>query len=415
MSSGAVATSIVGVLALSHSSLAPPGSARSLPRAVTVSSACDASPRYAAPLLQTAPGLQRAPMNLRMAAEGSVLTSTLGRLWPNTLCKFWGLHAAALAAAAASLATLSSSWLPLPLVGANAVLAVLLYRSQEDFGTVLGALAGFYFSAHAALLWLAPAALTSLLARVAPPLAALASAVFIGRLRLWCSALALGGFIFSLKASLKDRLFSNQDGSMRQLGGVAAAAGSDAVSSLPTIAFLNTEAGAKIGAKVGASLDLAAEEAKAAGRVLRIVDLSAGPPEDALRDFGVEHRAFRVLVCGGDGTAAWVLGAIERSGLTGWDGAPYRPAVALLPLGTGNDLARVLGWGKGVRIEALRTRLAALEDVKLKLLDRWRINGQLVCAPSASNSGQHACAFIYARVCVCVCVCVCRACRAARG
>ena len=299
-----------------------------------------------------------------MAADDSLPSSVLSRLWPNTLCKFWGLHAFALATAAASLAVLSRSWLPLPLVGANVVLAIMLYRSIEDFGTALGALAGIYFSAHAALLWLAPAALASLLARRAPPLAVLASSALISKLRLWLSALGFGGFFWALKASLKDRLFSNQDGSMRALCGSSGCEPADADAALPTIAFINSQAGAKIGSTVGAELVRASEELRSVGRVLQVVDLSKTPPDAALRDFGAAHAAFQVLVCGGDGTASWVLGAIETSGLTGWDGAPYRPAVALLPLGTGNDLARALGWGKGVRLDALRSRVAALDQVR---------------------------------------------------
>ena len=48
-----------------------------------------------------------------------------------------------------------------------------------------------------------------------------------------------------------------------------------------------------------------------------------------------------VLVAGGDGTIGWTLNSIDALRLD------PEPILALLPLGTGNDLARTLGYGAG--------------------------------------------------------------------
>ena len=47
------------------------------------------------------------------------------------------------------------------------------------------------------------------------------------------------------------------------------------------------------------------------------------------------------------------------------------------PLGTGNDLARVLGWGKSIRLDGLGRRLQALDSASATFLDRWRVQGRL--------------------------------------
>lgn len=49
--------------------------------------------------------------------------------------------------------------------------------------------------------------------------------------------------------------------------------------------------------------------------------------------------SFYILVAGGDGTISMILNTISK--------LQRRPPVAILPLGTGNDLSRTLGWGSG--------------------------------------------------------------------
>lgn len=105
---------------------------------------------------------------------------------------------------------------------------------------------------------------------------------------------------------------------------------------------------------------------------LQVFELSASQrPEVALELF-VCLPNFRVLVCGGDGTAAWIIDAIERKRFD----SP--PPVAILPLGTGNDLSRVLGWGGGFSNGdgkgGLNSLLQDIDQAAITMLDRWKVN-----------------------------------------
>lgn len=313
------------------------------PQAGAASRPTLANRRLDAPAPAT-PALSHLAVPPRMMGVASA-ARPLAKLWPDTLIKLWGLHALGWGLAFVP-AALGGVWLGAPIAAANLCLALFLYRSREDLGKTLALAAAGYFSGAALTLRELPSGSG------------------------YNAALAAGYLAFSLKAYLKDRLFE-ESGALRR-GTVAAAP------ALPLLAFINQKAGAKVGDQVSKALREAAEEAARVGETLRVVDLNREAPLEALRAFAAERGpVFQVLVCGGDGTASWVLSAIEEAALKGPDGAPYRPAVALLPLGTGNDLARVLGWGKSVRLDAVRAHLRSLRGARPVLLDRWQVRGSM--------------------------------------
>ena len=56
--------------------------------------------------------------------------------------------------------------------------------------------------------------------------------------------------------------------------------------------------------------------------------------------------------------------------------------MGILPLGTGNDLARVLGWGKSFRRERMLAQIAKLDRARVAALDRWKTRGHLTLTPT---------------------------------
>jgi len=77
---------------------------------------------------------------------------------------------------------------------------------------------------------------------------------------------------------------------------------------------------------------------------------------------------FRILIGGGDGTFGWVLSILEEA----QDALRFKePPCALLPLGTGNDLARVLNWGPGYSGEKVLSVLFSVENADAVKFDRY--------------------------------------------
>ncbi|XP_059963335.1 diacylglycerol kinase theta isoform X2 [Mesoplodon densirostris] len=114
----------------------------------------------------------------------------------------------------------------------------------------------------------------------------------------------------------------------------------------------------------------------------QVFELTNGGPLPGFHVFS-QVPCFRVLVCGGDGTVGWVLAALEemRHRL-----ACPEPAVAILPLGTGNDLGRVLRWGAGYSGEDPFSVLVSVDEADAVLVDRWTILLDAHEAGSGENS-----------------------------
>ncbi|KAI8019446.1 Diacylglycerol kinase 1 [Camellia lanceoleosa] len=132
----------------------------------------------------------------------------------------------------------------------------------------------------------------------------------------------------------------------------------------PLLVFINKKSGAQRGGSLRQRLNMLLNP-------VQVFELSSTQgPEVGLYLFGrVPH--FRILVCGGDGSVGWVLNAIDKQNFV----SP--PPVAILPAGTGNDLARVLSWGGGLgsveRQGGLCTLLHHIEHAAVTILDRWKI------------------------------------------
>ncbi|OCT59255.1 diacylglycerol kinase theta [Xenopus laevis] len=101
----------------------------------------------------------------------------------------------------------------------------------------------------------------------------------------------------------------------------------------------------------------------------QVFELTNGGPLPGFHTFS-KVPYFRVLVCGGDGTVGWVLGVLEE---IRYKLACTEPSIAVLPLGTGNDLGRVLRWGAGYSGEDPYSLLISVDEAENILMDRWTI------------------------------------------
>ncbi|XP_040570134.1 eye-specific diacylglycerol kinase [Lepeophtheirus salmonis] len=125
----------------------------------------------------------------------------------------------------------------------------------------------------------------------------------------------------------------------------------------PILVFLNPKSGGNQGAKLMQKFQWLLNPRQ-------VFDLTQGGPQPAIEMFRKVPN-IKLLACGGDGTVGWLLSVLDKIEVDS------TATVGVLPLGTGNDLSRSLGWGGGYIDEPISKILNGLQTATEVKMDRW--------------------------------------------
>ncbi|KAL2547851.1 Diacylglycerol kinase 5 [Forsythia ovata] len=146
----------------------------------------------------------------------------------------------------------------------------------------------------------------------------------------------------------------------------------------PILVFINSRSGGQLGG------DLLITYRSLLNKN-QVFDLGEEAPDSALRrlylnlerlkvqgdEFALKlEEKLKIIVAGGDGTAGWLLGVVSDLKLS------KPPAVATVPLGTGNNLPFAFGWGKknpGTDRYSVLSFLDQVRKAKEMKIDSWHI------------------------------------------
>lgn len=136
------------------------------------------------------------------------------------------------------------------------------------------------------------------------------------------------------------------------------------------IAFVNTGSGDQRGDAFAKQLD----ECMDTGGKAYVMPHKLDEGLEKIKEKIQAEKDCAVLACGGDGTVTWLLSALQTLKVD-----PKKlPPVGIIPLGTGNDLARSLGWGPALTDNGDIARyIRRAQMAEPKEIDQWKLTLQV--------------------------------------